>query len=494
PQSERVRQDCLGLLKNLKEAAERIRPELSGKVDEMVIGLLRIRPAASVLEILGSVREQINTMAMTLQGEIAKREALTSQIRQQYSHIESEFQRIKRRKMVSRLFPRYQSLPDRAWRCRIQEVGQEMDGALLKIAQETQQSLISPSPLDEELLGLIRGLETCRSELASRLRLISTSDFGHRGLGFALTTPADLEREYESSGILTKYGKRLAGELRNFMTDRLLQEQGDLSHHELLQFLEEKVAAISLPEISPVTKSLENHPDRKQILSQTISQAKPLISLDPKFEASNERFMVWLPGGSDNPLASEILEAAKSENCPATPTFHHWEEQEIAFIRTVFNIPALALKSLERANRALRSRNREEQIAAFRLPILWLLPRPGERATDRDLMRLFLIGTVAGFFRKQGERWVHVSEDGTQTDLLDLSIPALRSVIPDYRDAVEAASWFCHQTLERGFAWCRSQMEKVGKVSDLSQGEWPKILLELSEDLAVLARHHHQTF
>ena len=432
-------------------------------------------------------------MSLTLQAEMLKRQALKEQVCQNYSRLQEQVPRLQKKGWQSRLTPHYQSIPRRVWRMRLQEIGLEVDTKILEITLETQQSFESLGILEKKLQGTLSELAKCRIHFQSILRLYQGSEFEGRGLGFSLASPADFENEFARSGILEKYGPGIANQLRNLIAQRLLEDQPAPTCQEVLRFLEAQVAA--LPPLKPpsVTAKVQGHPDRSTMLRQAISQAAPLISLNPLHPATNELFLVWLPQGTENPLVAEIVEAAESEKCPVRPSFHHWDEEEIAFIRVLFNIPTPAVESLKRANRVLASLDREEQIAAFRLPVLWFLPRPGEPITHSGLMKLFALGFVGGFFSKRKEHWVFSSKDGTELSLPDLSQESLSKVLSDYRRAVECASWFCHETLSHGFSWARGQLEKLAQQPSLSQGEWPKILLEVNQEICELARFHHQT-
>ena len=492
---ERTTREMERLLKRLKQYATTAAEALCGEIRDRFVRLLHSRSPATVREIAIAIPGIMEGMSLRLEESISRCQAQAEQIGQRLAQLKNRTQTLSRERVWKRLALEYRSAPGIYQLLTNHRLAHEVDSTIHQIALEVQRSLQDEvNSYVDRLVAFAASLGEAKVYFDSLTTSLSASPASHRGLGSSLEDIQEFETGYLKSGVTEKYGPQVAGQLRAFLAQTLEKDGPIPTRGEIIRMLEEVTSSLFPRRESDLTTALNSYSanEREELLEKAFAESAPLLSIDPIHDVRNQLCFVLIPGGENSPYVRAITEIAARAGCTEGLKFLNWKKNEVVFLRVSFNIPLQYVAPLQRAERALASADKSQQMASFRIPILWFLPPVTTKPTTVELMRSFAMAAIAGLISSVKGAWVYQMKSGSEHELPDLLEPSLEKVFRSHVRRVEAASWFCSETLVRGFSWAFSRLRELGQEEEMKNGTWPKVLIDFQEDFMEVARLHHQ--
>lgn len=490
---QQIRSELSQLLGQVKRHAAQATQNYREKLYAQLSGQLRCASVATVLKTTEAMSTQFERMSLKLQETIGRYRSQAEQTGQHLAQLSHQEQVIAQDRIRKHLSIRYRSIPTLFQTLATRQVSLEADAALHEITLEAQRTLReSLTEFSSHLTRLHETLKQTQSHFDSLASSLASSAYSHRGLGQPVKVDHRFMDDKQRSGLDQRFGETLSGRLRDFLATHQNCGLPALTKEEIADFLSKSVESILAFEDSNIFQALDRLPEREELLNRAYRQAAPLLAVEPIHESRNELCLILLPGGENSPFKEAFLEIAVRSGATQAPVFIHWQQNEIVILRVEFNIPLRYVLPLQRAERVLKSASLDEQITSFRLPILWLLPPITLKPSEADNRRTLLLAAAAGLAVSSDGGWVYTAKSGDRTEIPDLSPDTLARVFQPYHLRSEAASWFCHETLYRGFSWAFEQLRTLGQEMDFKKGACPGELLKLQNDLKTLAKRHHQ--
>ena len=491
---DRLRREIEPLKDRILQASENLAPQVETEVQQLVENLSATRSVGEISAILRSIPQvlQDSSERLTEVTQRTHRDAEIANERAQRIQAEARMHRSLPPSKKVRKFLHHRALPLAYGRTRQQQLIREVDETLYSSAASLQEMVGKAfEPHICSIQEWVHRMQEVRAQLdQARANLLSELEQG--GAGICLDDPASFEESYRRLPQIDRAIHTLAHRLSSRIHQGVKERTAPLSAGEIHRFLIECVDQL-LPEVeSDVGKALAHRPDQEALVRKAIGLAAPFLSVDVTKTTIEELFLVALPGGEISPFAPSIRQEANRLGLP-TPKFVDWpHREEIAFLRTWFNVSLRAVKPLQRAEDALSETSLDDQLRSFRTPIYWLLPRVTQTPTVEDVTRRCLMAAISGQLREENGRWVLTPRGGIPETFTELAPETIGEILARYPEAVRITTWFICQTLELGFSWAYGQLLEVARWPVFARGIWPKAVQVLAAEIAFLARKHHQ--
>ncbi len=490
----RIRREIEPLRRRLLQSLETLLPQVEADAREIVNSLAASRSLGEVQAILRNIPEVLEESGQRLSDTIQKTHLNAESAHRQSQNILAEARRYHSLPLSQRLrrFRHHQARPLAFQRSSQQRLLREQDEIVFSNAALLQDKVRSVfDPYLQLANHWSDRLTEARNELDHALSNL-LSGLEHGTPGCFVETPAGFEETFRRLPNLDRIRQALSNRLSVWIRSSFNELSRPPSSEEIQRFLLNEAKNL-LPTIEgSVEETLRQQPDPESSIRKAIQSAAPLLSVDVTQTVIDELFLVALVGGETSVLAGMIRKEAVRLGLPA-PKFVDWPyREEIAFLRSWFNIPLRAVRPIQRAEQALAAAALEDQVRSFKIPIQWLLPRITVEPKPEEIQRRVLMAAISDQLHQENGHWVLTPQGGTSSTLTDLSPESVIPILGSYTCAIKIVTWFICQTLKNGFTWAYTRLESISNWPTLKDGDWSDALCEFAVILAFLARKHHE--